>query len=272
MSVTMGRYLLLVPMALALAACGGGGGGALSLDPVASAATKTEKSGGEHMTFRVRVRLPGNGGSFVVSGSGDFDSTKNRGRASLQFAGLPQLPGKGEEIVDGTVVYFRFPALENKLPGGKRWLKIDLEKQGRAMGVDLNSLMQNSTGDPTQMLHYLESASTGVQKIGTETVAGAATTHYSSVVDLDKLAQARPREKTSIRHLEQLTGVHDIPVDVWIDGDGYVRKLKESIATAPPEMKMVMSFQLSSFGKQVTVTPPPADQVLDVSSVGGTAS
>jgi hypothetical protein len=208
----------------------------------------------------------------VVSGSGDFDPAKNRGRASLRFAGVPQLPGKGEEIVDGTVVYFRFPALENKLPGGKRWLKIDLEKQGRAMGVDLNSLMQNSTGDPTQMLHYLESASTGVQKIGTETVAGAATTHYSSVVDLDKLAQARPREKTSIRHLEQLTGVHDIPVDVWIDGDGYVRKLKESIATAPPGMKMVMSFQLSSFGKQVTVTPPPADQVLDVSSVGGTAS
>src|SRR5918912_1076020 len=201
----MGRYLALVPMALALAACGGGGGGALSLDPVASAATKTEKSGGEHMTFRVHVKLPGNGGSFVVNGSGDFDSAKNR---------------------------------------------------GRAMGIDLNSLMQSSTGDPTQMLRYLESASTGVQKIGAETVTGAATTHYSSVVDLDKLAQARPHEKSSIRRLEQLTGVHDIPVDVWVDGDGYVRKLKESLTTPAPQMKMVISLQLSAFGKHVTISPP----------------
>ena len=268
----MGRYLALVPMALALAACGGGGGGALSLDPVASAATKTEKSGGEHMTFRVHVKLPGNGGSFVVNGSGDFDSAKNRGRVSLQFTGLPQLPGKGEEIIDGTVVYFRFPALQSRLPGGKRWLKIDLEKQGRAMGIDLNSLMQSSTGDPTQMLRYLESASTGVQKIGAETVTGAATTHYSSVVDLDKLAQARHHEKSSIRRLEQLTGVHDIPVDVWVDGDGYVRKLKESLTTPAPQMKMVISLQLSAFGKHVTISPPPADQVLDVSTLGGNAS
>ena len=270
----MGRCLGLIPMALAFAACGGGGGGGggLSLDPVASAATKTEKSGGEHMTFRIRVTLPGNGGSFGITGSGDFDAAKNRGRASLRFTGLPQLPGKGEEIIDGTVVYFRFPTLESKLPAGKRWLKTDLEKQGRAMGIDLNSLMQNSTGDPTQMLRYLESASTGVEKIGTETVAGAPTTHYSAVVDFDKLAQARPKEKASIRRLEQLTGVHDIPLDVWIGGEGYVRKLKESITTPAPQTKMVMSFQLSSFGKHVTVTPPPADQVVDASSLSSTGS
>jgi hypothetical protein len=258
-------------MALALAACGGGGGGGLSLDPVASAATKTAKSGGEHMTFRVDVG-PGPGASFAMIGSGDFDAAKHMGRTSLRFSGLPQLAGKGEEIIDGTVVYFRFPSLENRLPGGKRWLKIDLEKQARAVGIKLDALTQNSTEDPTQMLRYLEVASPGVEKIGPAKVAGVATTHYSATVDFDKLAQARPDEKRSIQRLEQLTGVHDIPLDVWIDGEGYVRKLKESLTTPAPEMKMVTSLQLSSFGKHVTITPPPADQVLDVSSLGGKAS
>lgn len=277
----MGRYLVLVPMALALAACGGGsgggGGGALSLDPVASAATKTAKSGGEHMTFRVRIRPPGPGPSLSITGSGDFDVSRHVGRATLQFSGLPQIGGPAEEIVDGSVVYVRFPFLEGRLPSGKHWLKVDLEKQARAMGIDLNALMQNSTTDPTQLLRYLEAASTGVEKIGPERVAGVATTHYSATVDFDKLARARPNEKSSIKRLEQLTGVQYVPVDVWIDRDHYVRKVKESIEMhlLPPggaTTRMVMSFELSTFGKHVSVTPPPVDEVVDASSLGGAAS
>jgi hypothetical protein len=269
----MVRYLVLLPLALVLAACGGGGGGALSLDPVAAAATKTAKSGGEHMTFQVRVRLPGPGGSqsFTMTGNGDFDAAKHVGRASLRFSGLPQIGRRAEEILDGTVVYVRFPFLEGRLPSGKRWLKLDLAKQGRAMGIDFNSLMQSSTSDPTQMLRYLEAASTGVEKVGTETVAGATTTHYSATVDFDKLAQARPSDKSSIRRLEQLTGVKYVPVDVWIDRDGYVRKVKESLTMYPipqgPSTRMVMSFEFSAFGKRVSVTPPPADEVLDATKL-----
>ena len=267
----MGRYLALVPMALALAACGGGGGGGLSLDPVASAATKTAKSGGEHMTFRVHMTLADT--SFAVIGSGDFDAAKRVGRTSLRFSGLPQLSGTGEEIIQGTIVYARFPFLAGKLPGGKQWVKIDLGKEGRTVGVNLNALMQGSTTDPTQMLRYLEAASTGVQKIGPDTVAGAATTHYSAAVDFDKLVRVRPKEKRSIRRVEQLTGVHAVPVDVWIDGDGYVRKVKESFTMHLPQGPsaiVVMTFQLSDFGRHVTVTPPPAAEVLDVSSLSGT--
>jgi hypothetical protein len=268
----MGRYLALAPMALVLAACGGGGGGgALSLDPVASAATKTAKSGGEHMTFWVHVTLPQ--GSFAMTGSGDFDVAKHMGRASVRFSGLPQLSGTGQEIVDGSVIYIRFPFLEGKLPGGKHWLKIDLERQGRTMGVDLNGLMQSSTSDPTQMLRYLQAASTGVEKIGRDTVAGVATTHYSATVDFDKLARARPAEKRSIRRIEKLAGVKYVPVNVWIDGDGYVRKLTESLTMYPipqgPSTLMKLSFELSRFGKHVSVKPPAADDVVDAASLGG---
>jgi hypothetical protein len=272
----MGRYLALVPMALALAACGGGGGGALSLDPVASAATKTAKSGGEHMTFRVRIRPPGPGPSLSITGSGDFDAAKHVGRASLQFSGLPQLRGPAEEILDGSVVYVRFPFLEGRLPSGKHWLKLDLAKQARAMGVDFNAL-QSSTSDPTQMVRYLEAASTGVEKIGPARVAGAATTHYSATVDFDKLARARPNEKSSIKRLEQLTGVKYVPVDVWIDRDHYVRRVKESIemhllGPGGATTRMVMSYELSGFGTHVDASPPPGNEVVDASSLGGAAS
>jgi hypothetical protein len=269
----MGRYLALVPMALALAACGGGGGGALSVDPVAEAATKTAKAGGEHADFQARVELPSIGSSFTMTGSGDFDNAKHIGRMSVDFSGDPQISGKGEEVLKGTVIYMRFPFFENRLPGGKRWLKIDLQKAGRSVGIDFNALMQSSNGDPAQMLRYLEAASRGVHKVGTETVAGASTTHYKAVIDFDKLAQTRPNEKSSIRRIEQLTGVKLVPVEAWIDGEHYVRKLTQTMTMRlPPQgttMKMTTTYELSDFGKHVSVALPPDDQVFDASNLAG---
>jgi hypothetical protein len=276
----MGRYVALVPMALGLAACGGGGdsggGGALSLDPVARAATKTARSGGEHMRFRVRLRPPGSGPSLSITGSGEFDVSKHVGRASLRFAGLPQFRGPAEEILDGSIVYMRSPLLEGRLPPGKHWLKYDLAKQARSAGIEFSRL-QGATSDPTQLLRYLQAASTGVEKVGPETVAGAATTHYSATLDFDKLARARPKERASIKRLEHLAGVRYVPVDVWIDRDDYVRKVKESMEMhfLPPggaTTRMVTSYELSAFGEHVDASPPPTDQVVDASSLGATGS
>ena len=274
MSVTGGRYLLLVPMALALAACGGGGGGGLSLDPVAKAATKTAKSGSEHADFQARVELPSLGSSFTMTGSGDFDTVNHVGRMSVQFAGMPQLKGKGEEVLDGTVIYMRFPLFERLLPAGKHWVKIDLQKAGRSAGIDFNALMQSSSGDPAQMLRYIEDASRGVHKVGAATVAGTSTTHYRAVVDFDKVAQARPSEKSSIQRIEQVTGVKRVPVEIWVDRAGYVRKLTQAMTMRLPQgtMKMTTTYELSDFGQHVAVTPPPTDQVVDLSGLSGRTS
>jgi hypothetical protein len=264
--------LALLPLALVLAACGG----AASLDAVASAATKTTKAGGEHADFHADVALPSLGASFTVTGSGDFDNAKHVGRMSVEYSGIPQLAGKGEEILDGTVIYMKLPFLKRQLPAGKEWMKLDLQKAGEAKGIDFSALMQNSNGDPTQVLRYLETAAGDVEKVGTDTVAGTATTRYKAVVDFDKVAQAHPSEKASIRRIEQLTGVKRVPVGVWIDGDGYVRKLTQSMTMRLLQqgttMRMTLTFDLSDFGKQVAVTPPPAEQVFDATSLAQAAS
>jgi hypothetical protein len=75
----MGRYLVLVPMALALTACGGGGGGALSLDPVANAAEKTAKQGSAKVAFTMSGGIDG-------TGNGVFDNDGSGGRMSMDLA------------------------------------------------------------------------------------------------------------------------------------------------------------------------------------------
>jgi hypothetical protein len=49
---------------------------------------------------------------------------------------------------------------------------------------------------------------------------------------------------------------------VWVDGDGYVRKLDESLQAGPASVKLEAT--LSDFGTKVDVTPPPADQTTDL--------
>jgi hypothetical protein len=60
-----------------------------------------------------------------------------------------------------------------------------------------------------------------------------------------------------------------IPVDVWVDGAGRVRRetMSFSYGKALRGAQMAMTMNFSDFGSPVTVTVPPADQVQDVTSL-----
>ena len=59
------------------------------------------------------------------------------------------------------------------------------------------------------------------------------------------------------------SGVKKLPIDVWIDGDGYVRKVQYAQRTGSSQPVRI-TMNLHDFGAPVTVKPPPANSVVDL--------
>jgi hypothetical protein len=295
----MRRLILMlaaVLAALALAACGGGSGGGEDAVPttggetadalLAAAATKATDAGSSRVSFTATTDIPGQEAPLVISGEGEFDYEGQKGRLTYDlsdiFAAAGQDFGSGdpaEIIVDGVVFYMKFPALTSLLPGTKEWIKFDLATLGEAEGFDLAQLQQLNQGDPTAILEYLR-ATGDVEEVGAEEVDGVETTHYQATVDLDRAVQQAPADvrdqvQAQIDQIKASSGLTELPIDVWIDGDGLPRKLAYdmTIEAEGQEVHTVLEMVFTDYGVEVDVTPPPADQVTDfaelTASLGG---
>jgi hypothetical protein len=196
----------------------------------------------------------------------------------MDMGNLSQLSGRDlgtmTAIQSGTVIYMRWPVLQQQIPGGTPWLKVDLQQVGKSMGVDFSAMMQmGAGGSPATLLQNLR-AGGDLKRIGTEEVRGAHTTHYHVVVDLRKVAdtvpaQLRARIRASTEKVIQMTGQSRVPEDVWIGDDGLVRRLEldQRIPVGATRGKLKMTMDLFGFGTLVSVTLPPSNQVTDLSGL-----
>jgi LppX/LprAFG-like lipoprotein len=265
----MKRAFLLLSLGglcLSLTACGGG---ATTLDPVANAATKTVKV--DSAKFHIDVTATGARlGSFHLSADGVTDNATQSLEMTTDLSSVAQSLGapsgansdawKADLQLDGSIVYLHLPVVSMLLPNAKPWLKLDLQKVGTKAGVNVSQLLQQAWNqDPTQALQMLESVA-NVQKAGTEQIDGVSTTEYTGTIDLQKVAVRFPR-------IAKQLGSTSIPVQAWIGDDGLVRKLHLSYTEGAGSFDT--TFTLFDFGAPVTVTPPPADQVTDLSNLKG---
>lgn len=280
---------------LALAACGGGNGGdavvstqAGSADSIlATAASNASGAGSSRVDFTITMQIPEQEGPVTLSGEGAFDYEARRGRLTYDFgelfAALGQtLPGADEPVeivLDGNVFYMKFGLLSNLVPGVKPWIKFDLESLAGREGLDLSQFQSINQGDPSQILEYLRAAGS-VEEVGTEEVRGVETTHYKGVIDLDRVAGLAPADvrdqlRQSIDQLEEQTGLSELPVEVWIDGDGLPARIQYSfdgsvLSGGEGEgFTTIFTMELYDWGADVTVEPPPASEVTDSSELTG---
>jgi hypothetical protein len=178
--------LLICALTPLAAGCGAGDEVKSAVDPVAQAATKTRSAGSVEVAMSGKASAAGQ--EIPLQGEGVFDLKAQRGRFTMTTSVPGQDGVKIEEIVDGLVLYMHSDALTKGLPGGKRWLKIDLKAAAGKQGVDITQLQSLSGGgDPTQFLTYLAKAG-DVRKVGSEDVNGTPTTHYHATIDFEKLA------------------------------------------------------------------------------------
>jgi hypothetical protein len=267
---------VLVPLA---AGCGAGLRDTLSLDPVASAATKTQRVTSARVAFTGSFAGPWADQRFSFDGSGILDGASGAGSMHFAFRFPPALSGtlganaSMDMIVQSKphlVMYMRSPLFARSLPGAKAWLKMDLTKFAATKGVDLGSLQQLNQTDPMQDLHYLTGASAS-RELGYDQVRGVFTKHYALTIDLNRLAKGNRRLHAALDRLRGAMGTK-IPAEAWVDDQGLLRKLalNFTLANTPDgPFRMSLSEELYDFGAKVRVRTPPASQVTDATKLLG---
>jgi hypothetical protein len=278
--VRRGLALSLAALAAASAGCGSGHH---QSDPLAKAADVTSSVRGARISFISTVTSPALPVPITIRGDG---VVAPRGQAAeLNFrGGAAGLPGatalsQGQIVMRNLTVYTRVPGIEKRLPHGKRWIKIDLRRFGRAQGINFSQFLE-SEQDPTQSLRYLRARSGEVRKLGHARVRGVETTRYAATIDLRRFPGTLPAPKRrdarrSVRQLISLTGRSTFPTQVWIDGRGYVRRQRTSLSFRAPNglrPHVTQLFDFYDFGVRARIVPPPAGQVLDATDVASSAA
>lgn len=300
--------LLAAAGVVAVAAGCGGAGTSLSADPLtpeqlAQAASASAEAQSSRFELAFDMTFPGMPGTFAFSGEGAFDATNERATMSLDLSSLGGLLGglmgglggftpgqappdftrpdawKLDAIVDGQVVYLRFPAMSSELPEGKTWVRMDAAAQGKtAQDFGLSGLGDFTNEDPRALLEILEAVSGEIETVGTEELRGTQTTHYRATLDLRHFDQLAPKADSQelgemLDELVEQAGFSELPFDVWLDDEGLVRKVEASFSMAPEgeseKLEASLSFELYDYGVEVDVAPPPADEVADASSLTG---
>lgn len=266
----------IVLLLLVLPACGEE---APARERITLAAATTQEAGTARIRFESAV-TGGPGGGFTMTGEGAVDFAAQRGSMTFDLgeaAAQTGLAGKIETLFEGTVLYVRIPnAQQLGLP--TPWLKVDLEKTEGLEGI---AQLEQFRSDPSDTLAYLEGVTDEITEVGPEDVRGEPTTHYTAVVDLERaIEQAPQKARATIRQQLELLGSPTLPVDVWIDDDGLLRRqsftidLTKAAASAEGPLEgadgasVKTTMELYDFGAPVEVAPPPAGEVTDYADIG----
>ena len=303
MHTMLRRLTLLLAAAAAViaAGCGGGDGGNIAAEPLTpqrllQSASASAEARTARFAFEMEMTMPGVDEPLSLSGEGAFDADARRASMSFDMAsfarGLGQAfggLGGGSElplddpdkwridaVQDGLTLYLRFPLFEEKLPAGKSWVEIDVGEAAKAQGFDLEQLTQLTENDPRKTLDYLRAVAGKIVPVGEEEVRGVDTTRYKATLDLAeyaKLAPAGQRAKLSSmlgRVMEQ-AGLRYVPVDLWVDGEGLVRRMTMELSISPnggaESAEMTMTFELFEYGEPVEIALPPAAEVVDLATL-----
>ena len=256
-----------VVIALAAAGCGSSKHAApktVSGDLIVAAASKSVKAGSVEADFKL------SGAGVGGTGSGVFNTGPSRSgqlsmKIMIQGAQVPL-----DSVITGNVLYIRSSVLTQQLglSQDKQWVKLDLGQLAQQRGIDLSSLA-NASPTPATALSYLR-GSGNVQELGHESVGGVDTTHYRVVVDLERAAKRSSGSvRESLKRVIQTSGATKLPIGVWVDAKGYVRKFHYAQREAAGK-SVDITMNLHDYGPPVTVKPPPADSVVDLGkSLGG---
>lgn len=229
--------------------------------------------------FRVTLRVEATDGTVEpivvdVTTTGSFDGPRRELHSDLgaaiaaiegSAAGLP--PGFDEPVrvvVDGTTTYLRVPMLD-ELVGARRWLVAtgDAADELGPLGV---SAIGGGIGavDPLPILQALRDAA-NVDDVGADEVGGAPVRRLRAELDLSRV-------------LEGLGPVADVPVELWVDDAGRVRRLvadlgdagellgADTSAPAPPDMagSASMTVELFDYGADLEISMPDPGDVLPI--------
>jgi hypothetical protein len=270
--VVIGTVALSAAVLFALPGCSADGQGATKpaapqpADPklaLASAVKKTDSQGSARLTMKATVA----GEKVTMKGVLKF-STPPVGRFEVTQADKGKPAEEVELLLLRDAMYMKMDTLAAQT--GKTWMRMRYADLAKAAGSGAGKALQENLSqnqDPRQFLK-LTLASEDLKEVGKETVGGVETRHFRGTIDSSE-ALAKNNQITGLpasdraalkKRFAQLK-LDKMKADVWVDGDGWPRRL--TVKAGSGASRMVVTEEFSDFGTPVNVTAPPSGEVQD---------
>jgi hypothetical protein len=267
------RLALAALAALPLAAgCGGAEEVTAPPSTIAAAAKRTATTGSFQSTLRGTYALPGHGTVLTVKGTGRYDTKARRAAFTVRLSGKAvercTCDQKRIDYVfegsEGAVAFVRWGLLQNELPAGKDWVRLDLLQTLRVRRVEWEQAQRLTALDPSQILDQLLAAER-VHEIGFDRIRGRFVTRYEVHVDLRNVDENGSKQRaalaTTFRRLADELGYGSYDADVWVDGSNRVRRVSLEVEidqpAGQPPIRMTLTEEFHGFGKPVRIKLPP---------------
>jgi hypothetical protein len=291
--------LFAFPAVLVAAGCGSGAPGragneASTVQVVASAAFLADSADRTIDSRTGHVDITVGLGAITFKASGEYDTDAGQAALSIDMSAMIDAIMAGGEVpdevrdmfddpidlvVDQTTIYMRFPALVEALGVESDWLELDLA--AATGGADLFS--SDATGglggmtDPAAYIDFLRGASDNITAAGSEQIDGVETTHLYGTISLQRsMDQLPPEDRAAYEDFLRRSGVgslvdEEVPFDVWVDGQGLVRRIEIAFAMPATEElaifggRLFMRVDYSDFGDDVSIEVP--EDAVDMASL-----
>jgi hypothetical protein len=203
----------------------------------------------------------------LMSGTGEFATGVDpRARIDMDMsaAGL----GKLDVIQDGDILYMKGDAFKALDPAG-RWIRIDITSDHPNAVAFSDSLSQST--DPWASLGLLLGVSEAPTVLASDTIDGDPVRHLRFRTDLDQAVARAPAESrdyllVQAGDLRQQGIAPAFQTDVWVDDTDRIRRAVYAfdMGALKGGGTMYTSYDLSDFGKDVAVSIPKAEDVIDI--------
>ncbi|WP_030923993.1 LppX_LprAFG lipoprotein [Streptosporangium amethystogenes] len=254
---------------VAVAGCGAQGTGSLgnvklaAADAVQQSAQKAE----EVTSYSADLVLDASGGekgASKIQGSMLYQSKPQLATDikldTVTFGGQ-NVPGGARAILSGETVYVKSELLNRFAGATKPWVKVPLSELDAKGQAGVRQFMDQAQQFDLAGTVKLLTASKDVKAIGTETVGGVDTTHYSGTFPVAEAAQLLdPAKREKLQ--EEFSRVKNVKFDLWADAQSLPRKV--TLGGSEQDVTFSLTALFKGFNEPVEITAPPADQVGDL--------
>lgn len=235
-------------------------------DPQAAMAAASERTA-EAKSVRLALSATSSTGVKVLSGTGSYDFVTDRGRFTLQTA----LGAGADMLITATDVFLKNPQAQQA--GAKPWIRLseaDLAASRAAGSAQFIDSIRRQV-DPRSTLDALGANVPDLKKVGEQTLRGTKTTQLRGQVDLsdEAIAAAPAAQQEGLRSAQRVFGSDGYPVDVWLDGDGRVRRVQYDVSSGEGDAKTATTVKLDlyDFGEAPAIQLPADSDVGDASTL-----
>ncbi|MGW0591463.1 LppX_LprAFG lipoprotein [Streptosporangium sp. NPDC002607] len=254
---------------VAVAGCGAQGTGSLgnvklaAADAVQQSAQKAE----EVTSYSADLVLDASGGekgASKIQGSMLYQSKPQLATDikldTVTFGGQ-NVPGGARAILSGETVYVKSELLNRFAGTTKPWVKVSLSELDAKGQAGVRQFMDQAQQFDLAGTVKLLTASKDVKAVGTETVGGVDTTHYSGTFPVAEAAQLLdPAKREKLQ--EEFSQVKNVKFDLWADAQSLPRKV--TLGGSERGVTFGLTAFFKGFNEPVEITAPPADQVGDL--------